>query len=271
MISLIVNADDFGRTCEINRGIVESFHNGIVTSASLLVNFPAFADAAELINLYDMPVGIHFNLTEGRPVSDCSCVPSLVDRSGQFYGKFIFYHRLITGCFREQEMKRELAAQMEKCLEYGLKLDHYDGHHHIHAVRAIAPLARSLGRMKMLPFRQLNRPHRRQSLAAYIQHCAIWLMAPSPTTARPQTFWGSDLMVRKNKLAALEKILQNLKPGLNELMCHPGYVSQEDIGSYNVQRQEETDALCKCVIKKMVDDKKIGLLSYRELILHYAE
>lgn len=264
-LSLIVNADDLGRTSEINRGIVDSFRNGIVTSASLLANFPAFDDAVQLINLYNIPVGIHFNLTEGHPLSECSCVPSLLDRNGQFYGKYAFYHRLIMGRFREQEMKRELAAQMERCLEHGLRLNHYDGHHHIHIVRSIAPLVRSLGKKQQLPSRQLNRPHRRQSLTAYAHHCVISLMAQSQTTARRRTFWGFDLMLRKNKLAALETILSNLKPGVNELMCHPGYISSEDIGHYNAQRQQETEALCKRSIRRLIDEKKIHLTSYQEL------
>ncbi|MBN1559543.1 ChbG/HpnK family deacetylase [candidate division KSB1 bacterium] len=265
-IFLIVNADDLGRTSEINRGIVESFCNGIVTSASLLANFPAFDDAVQLIKRYDLPVGIHFNLTEGRPVSHFSRVSSLLNENGQFCGKLDFFRRLITGRLRRQEIQTELAAQLEKSLACGLRLDHYDGHHHIHAIKEIAPLVRSLGvKTAALPSRQVSRPRQKQSLVAQVQQYAIHLLTAKSPTSGPQTFWGFDLMGRQNKLIELHQILYHLQPGVNELMCHPGFVSQEDIGCYNAQRQQELDALCKCSVKRIINDKKIGLITYQEL------
>jgi len=263
--SLIVNADDFGRTVEINQGIFKTYKCGIVTSVSLMANFDAFQDAVKLIKQYGLPVGIHFNLTEGRPLSHPSQVPSLLDSNGFFFRKFSFYRRLLTGGFQRDDIRLELKAQLGKCLDYGLMLDHYDGHHHIHALRDIAPLVRSLGyEIKRLPFRRISRPHFTQSLNAKLQQSAIHLFEEKSMRAFPTKFWGIDFMDRDNKYLQLAKILNNLTPGFNELMCHPGFASSKDVGYYNAQRRQEVDALCESSIKKIIHDRNIKLISYQE-------
>ena len=81
MKRLIVNADDFGMTEGVNRAILEAHLRGLVTSTTLLANGAAFASAAEIAG--DTPalgVGVHLNLTEGRPSSDAARIPSLLTR-----------------------------------------------------------------------------------------------------------------------------------------------------------------------------------------------
>ena len=65
---LVVNADDFGYCDQRNRGIVESFLNGVVSSASLLPNADKALEAVQLSEEYGIPLGLHLNLTEGRPI-----------------------------------------------------------------------------------------------------------------------------------------------------------------------------------------------------------
>src|SRR5246127_5926014 len=66
--NLIVNADDLGWTEGVNRGILEAFHNGIVTSTSLLANGAAFAGGMEAArSAPGLGVGVHLNLSDGLP------------------------------------------------------------------------------------------------------------------------------------------------------------------------------------------------------------
>src|SRR6267378_7716510 len=85
--NLIVNADDLGWTAGVNRGIAEAHRNGIVTSASLLANGEAFAEAVELArDTGGLGVGVHMNLNDGQTVAPRESVPSLVNDSGEFEG-----------------------------------------------------------------------------------------------------------------------------------------------------------------------------------------
>ena len=85
---LIINADDFGLTEPINRGIIESIENGIVNSVSLIANGPELKSACEYLrsnpNIFK---GWHINLTSGKPVLAPVKIKSLVNGKGYFLGK----------------------------------------------------------------------------------------------------------------------------------------------------------------------------------------
>jgi predicted glycoside hydrolase/deacetylase ChbG (UPF0249 family) len=83
---LIINADDFGYCPERNRGIIEAFNNKSISSSTLLVNSLFAENAVKLAFDNNMPLGLHFNITEGKPIS--RNVSSLVDDFGCFFGKF---------------------------------------------------------------------------------------------------------------------------------------------------------------------------------------
>src|SRR5918999_6510924 len=83
---LVVNADDFGISRGVNRGIVEAHRSGLVTSASLMANLPSAEDALTRAAICpDLGLGLHLTLTAGRPLLPPAAVPTLVDPDGQFY------------------------------------------------------------------------------------------------------------------------------------------------------------------------------------------
>lgn len=92
---LIINADDFGYCDQRNRGIVESFQAGVVSSATLLVNADKALEAVKLSNEHGIPLGLHLNLTEGRPIT--ACHNSLTADNGLMRGKFGFREALKSG------------------------------------------------------------------------------------------------------------------------------------------------------------------------------
>jgi len=92
---LVINADDFGYCDQRNRGIVESFKNGVVSSASLLANADRAVEAVQLSEEYGIPLGLHLNLTEGRPIQTPN--NSLTSEKGLMRGKFKFREALKNG------------------------------------------------------------------------------------------------------------------------------------------------------------------------------
>src|SRR5690606_24847457 len=107
-------------------------------SASVMAGFPGTADAIAYGRSHpDIGVGIHFNLTEGRALTGRS---SLTDDSGEFHPGPEFRSRLRAGALRSQDIRAELAAQIDSILDRGIVLSHVDGHQHSHLLPVVAPI-----------------------------------------------------------------------------------------------------------------------------------
>lgn len=141
MTRLVVNGDDFGYSDAINAAIVRCHVEGILTSATLLVNQPETRAALRLARRYPtLGVGWHVNLTEGVPVLPPRAVPTLVGRDGRFRPLGAQLGGLLRGTTRPDEIARELRAQLVILLDAGLCPTHVDGHLHAHAFPGVFPI-----------------------------------------------------------------------------------------------------------------------------------
>ncbi|NXJ04588.1 YDJC deacetylase, partial [Odontophorus gujanensis] len=133
---LIVTGDDFGYCPRRNQGIVECFLARAVSNVSLLVNGSAAAEAAELARRYNIPIGLHANLSEGSPVCEVlKTNSSLLNEDGFFHGKMGFRTALSKGLLNMSEVKQELKAQVDLFHELtGHLPPHMDGHQHVHVL-----------------------------------------------------------------------------------------------------------------------------------------
>ncbi len=135
MKQLIVNADDFGADSCRNRGIAAAVAAGAVTAVSVLVNGPAFAAGLPLLGGWQrrgIAVGLHLNLSEGRPLAKGLAVLAGVD--GGFQGKTAAHALLLqknNGKLAE-DIIAETEAQIARLRETGIRIDHLDGHQHVH-------------------------------------------------------------------------------------------------------------------------------------------
>ena len=88
-LRLIVNADDYGRTPSVSRGILDAHLNGIVTTTTVMINLPgALEDVRRGIeNAPTLAFGVHLNLTCGKPLTPPDRVPTLIGANGWFHGK----------------------------------------------------------------------------------------------------------------------------------------------------------------------------------------
>lgn len=154
MTKIIFNADDFGISPGVNRAIQKAHQEGILNSASLMVNQQFAAEAIRMA--HDMPhlfVGLHINLTNETPAADPTLIPHLVNQNGKFKNGFVnlFLLSLMHPRIVRREAEIEIRAQIEKYLKSGLTLDHLDSHRHVHLIPAIFKAVTTLRREYSVP------------------------------------------------------------------------------------------------------------------------
>lgn len=240
---LIVNADDFGLSPGVNRGIVEAYRHGIVTSTTLLVNLPAAVAAATLAKwLGGLKVGLHLNLTQGKPASDPLRVPSLVNHQGDFLGN----NEESIAVWQEADIRREFQAQMARYLSLGLAPTHVDSHHHIHRHPKVLETILALERDWHLPLRPLDP-----------------LRLTEAGIAHPDVFLGYTYFSATGK-ERLKQCLEDLSVGVTELMCHPGYADTElrERSSWVEKREWELAVLTDPEILMTIVKLDISLINY---------
>jgi len=220
---LIVNADDFGLTAGVSRGILDAHRNGIVTSTTLIVNRAIPPAQVEELKASALGVGVHLNLTLGAPVADPRRVPSLVDAAGGF----IRNPREAAARAKIDEARIELGTQIDVFRKImGRFPTHLDSHHHVGQFTPILELVLDFARALRVPVRSQNVGVRGAARA-------LGLRTPEHFMgeAGPEAYWSRE--------RALEH-LAALPAGLSEFMTHPGYFD-DDLAYSGYGRQRETE------------------------------
>ena len=118
-LAIVVNADDLGLSSEVNRAIAQALAGGWISSASLLTNFPAFAEAVEIARTPEWRgrVGIHLNLSEGPPLTDGirRCPRIVVDGALAMHPTA----RLRLDAVETAAVREELEAQIRRGIDAG--------------------------------------------------------------------------------------------------------------------------------------------------------
>lgn len=246
---LIVNADDLGRTAGINEGIFSAHRIGIVSSATLMVAYPAAEDAAAA--LADHPrlgVGLHVQLTGGRPTLPAGRVPSLVDAEGRLPRN----PERIAG-FEPAEVLAEVENQLDRFRSLvGSDPTHLDSHHHSHRLPMVLEALVEVARRHDLPVRggspEVERRLREAGLATTDQFI--------------ERFFGDE-----TDLATLRSILAEVAPGSTELMCHPALVDDElrVDSTYLEPRERELATLTDPAARRAVDEHGLVLATFADL------
>ncbi|MFG0334658.1 MAG: carbohydrate deacetylase [Maioricimonas sp. JB049] len=235
---LIVTADDLGIARSVNLAILDAHRNGIVTSASLMANMPAFEHAVTEI-LPEAPglgTGAHLCLTSGRPCSAPADIPLLVDEDGMFRHGFTGLLRLILSKHRREALRQieiEITTQFERFADAGVLLDHIDGHQHVHMLPGVRRVVAALARDHALVMRV---SHERWSAfpatlnaftaglpkAVVLRACSMIDSHPGPSSGPRVNYTGVFESGRLDE-AALSRVLASLPAGVTEINVHPGY------------------------------------------------
>ena len=133
-----MNADDFGFSAGVNRGILEAHAAGVVSSVSVLVNTPGWPDARDRLRAIGgtLGVGLHLNLTTGAPLTTA---PSLTTPppTARFHSLAALVARALTGRLDPAHVSAECAAQLARLREAGVRVTHIDSHRHVHVLPGV--------------------------------------------------------------------------------------------------------------------------------------
>jgi len=273
---LVINADDFGLSEGVNRGILEAHRAGSVTSTSLLVNLPAFEDAVlGAGRATQLGVGLHFNLTAGSPVAPAAGVPSLCDpATGHFHPLRRLVARALTGRIAAAEVEVECAAQIDRFRAAGLPLTHLDSHRHVHLLPGVWEPVGEVARRKgipvvRVPFDRLRRVALTPGALAeqVLLRCSYRLAGGNGMPRPVDHFRGSALFAQRGFRHRLLALLDQLDPGVTELMVHPGYTDTElaEWDTYLAERERELAGLCDAAVRGRLAAGDIELLHFGAL------
>lgn len=137
--ALVVNADDFGRSAEINEAVRRAFAAGVLTSASLMITGAAVDEATAIARAHPrLAIGLHVVIADAVPALPPARIPHLVDASGRLRRNPARQGLVLaTSRAARDELGRELEAQLARFAATGLPLAHVDGHHHLHVHPAV--------------------------------------------------------------------------------------------------------------------------------------
>ena len=268
---LIVNADDFGRSHSINEAVVRAHKEGILTTASLMVNEPAFDEAVELAKANPtLGIGLHLTLLCGHSSLSPEQIPGLVNARREFTdspggaGVRYFFRREL-----RQRLRAEIHAQFQRFRDTGLPLDHVNGHLHLHLHPTVfkilmedaAPLGIERLRLTFDPFwlnlRLVSGHFFYRALHATIYHLLSARARPvleGRKILHTTQVFGLLQNARVDE-TYLTRLLPRLPAGNSELYSHPSL--DEFINEFQ--------ALISPRIREQVEKLGIKLIRYQDL------
>jgi predicted glycoside hydrolase/deacetylase ChbG (UPF0249 family) len=227
---LIVNADDFGQSLGINRGIIEAYENGIVTSASLMVRWPAAAEAAAYAREHrELSLGLHLDLCEW------------ICRDGDWEPLYE-----VAPLDDGVAIAEEITRQVSTCREFiGQDPSHLDSHQHVHRAEPVRSIMVDVARQLGVPLRDCS---------PSIRYCGEFYGQSGNGYPYPDSI----------SVEGLIKTLAELPTGITELGCHPGLGDDLDT-MYGKERIEEVKALCDPRVRAAIIAGGIELYSFHNI------
>jgi predicted glycoside hydrolase/deacetylase ChbG (UPF0249 family) len=229
---LVVNADDFGQSSGVNRGIVEACEHGIVTSASLMVRWPAARDAAAYARKNtSLSLGLHFDFGEWR------CQD----------GRWKKLYEVV----REEDVEAVKEEAWRQLADFrrltGSDPTHLDSHQHIHRRKTLEPVFLDIAERLNVPLRSYD---------SRIRYSGSFYGQDDTGNSFPELI----------RVDALIGILESLPDGFTELGCHPGYAADLD-SIYCAERALEIATLCDPRIRAALRSNGIELCSFDVMVL----
>jgi predicted glycoside hydrolase/deacetylase ChbG (UPF0249 family) len=225
---LIVNADDFGQSPGVNRGIIQAHREGIVTSASLMVRWPAAGPAVEFAREHpDLSLGLHVDLGEWAIRDE----------------EWISMYEVVS-----PDSPTDVAAEISRQLEMFRKLvgrdpTHIDSHQHVHRSEPGRSLLLKVAASLKVPLRHFSA----------VRYCGDFYGQTGTGLPFPEGIQPDGLV----------EILSALPAGTTELACHPGL--DDDLQSmYRSERAQELQTLCDPRIRAKLAAEGITLRSFRD-------
>ena len=261
MKRLIVNADDFGFTHDVNEGIVAAHRQGILTATTLMATGAAFDHAVHRARENpDLDVGCHLVLvgSTGYPATVSQLVRDLLLRRIRVYD--------------------ELARQVRRIVAAGIRPTHLDTHKHTHLLPPVLDAVARISREFGIPW--VRRPFDLPVNAGGVSWRKRWtnrgigFFRPrfhrvlDAHGCRTTDYFAGFQITGNYDAAELARLIRQLPDGSTEFMCHPGLCTDELRSSktrLKESRQQELEALTSTEVREALAEAKVALVSYRGL------
>ena len=243
MTKLIVNADDFGYCESVNYGIVSSHINGIVTSTTIMPNMPGFNHAVKLLEDFEtLGCGVHMTLSCNKPLNDN--LKTLVDENGRFYRRI---DEEVLKNIDLDELYIEFCTQIDKVIEFGVKITHLDSHHHVHTIPQFEEVIKAILYRYKLPIR-----------GGFKHNFDYDKVVPCI----------GDFYNKNVSLDYFSKNLEKINSyEVCDLMSHPAFIENFLINStsYAMERAKEHEILTSKEVKYFIKENDIKLVNYKNI------
>jgi predicted glycoside hydrolase/deacetylase ChbG (UPF0249 family) len=258
---LVVNADDFGFTRDVNRGIVEAHVNGILTAATLMACGGEFDDAVQLAREHpSLDIGVHLVLTGQEP-----------------------YPMTVAQLTRAVALRRipiydELSAQVRKVLDAGLKPTHLDTHKHTHLLPPVLEVVARVSQEFKIPW--VRRPFdfplnprgvtwkKRAVSRAFGLVRGRFASSLKRHGCRYTDHFAGFQITGNFDASDVAALIRALPEGSTEFMCHPGFCTDELRAArtrLKESREAELRALTAPEVRRALEESGVELVSYRDL------
>jgi len=257
MKRVIINGDDYGYTSEKNEGILKSHKEGILTSTTVMTNIISKEAIDKILqHKNSLGIGLHLNLTKGKPISSPEEVPTLLNEDKEMFRPTI-WERKAWDDFGDSKSIAEVELEFNKQLKrfrdiLNIEPSHIDSHHFITSHKKIFPVMIKIAKENDLPIR----------LPAWIRkedkyELEAELVKKAKEQCKTTDYCILDFFcINKDPLEELIKSLRNLQQGTTEFMFHPSTFKQGVI---------DMELLTNETIKKVIKEEAIELITYKEL------
>lgn len=259
---LVVNADDFGFTRDVNAGIVEAHRNGILTATTLMANGAAFDDAVRLAKeTPTLDIGCHLVLVQAPGLPQT--IPQLV-------------HAMALGRIPVYE---ELSKQVRRVVDAGLSPTHLDTHKHTHLLPPVLEAVARISEEFRIPWvrRPFDFPLQPGGAGGAKRAWTNRLMrlmngrfrsALTRHHCRSTDWFAGFKLTGSYGSEDLIDVIRALPEGVTEFMCHPGHCG-DDLRSAHTRlkesREEELRALTAPEVRRALAEAGVTLASFRDL------
>jgi predicted glycoside hydrolase/deacetylase ChbG (UPF0249 family) len=262
---LVVNADDFGFTRDVNQGIIEAHRHGILTAATIMSEGAAFEDAVRLARENPtLDIGVHLVLVGEPPF------PMTVAE---------LTRAVMLGRIRIYE---ELSAQVQRVLDRGLQPSHLDTHKHTHLLPQVLNAVARISEEFKIPW--VRRPFDFPMVDPRAPHGISWQKRAVSRAfgvvrgrfervltrhgCRSTDHFAGFKMTGKFDASDVARLIRALPDGSTEFMCHPGVCTAELRAArtrLKESREEELRALTAPEVREALRESGVELVTYREL------
>ncbi len=249
---LIVNADDFGFSLEVTKGVIEAFTNGIVTDTSILINSPYAEQALASAKEVGLPVGIHIDFVTQFPHNDHLSDSNLIGPDGKLRHELYEreFHNHIKHSFTCDELislRGEIRRQVNYFIQLsGQKPSHLDYHFGLHYINEIMAIYITVAEEYHLPVRWGKQYAGKNPYA----------LAPKIFA---DTFEGNPQSTIEDFVNLIDKPWE----GIMEICCHPGYFTPSGLADKNNRNREyELAVLVDPRLKLELQKRNIQLVNY---------